>query len=82
MRSSLNTPPAFRKSLLREGLTIVPDLDEIGDYDLSSHLSLVTPLAESLSLKTTLKTEYDSSPGSEDVDKWDNTLMSSLSYEF
>lgn len=72
----------FKTSTLSEGLVLMPNLDEIGEFRALSELALVTPLMEKLNLRTSLKTEYDSLADERGVKPWDNTLMTQFSYKF
>jgi hypothetical protein len=72
----------FKKSRFIGDLTVRPDLSDLDRYRLESLLSLKTPLAERLSLVVSLKSEYDSEPGSINVKKFDNTLLTTVHYDF
>ena len=72
----------FTESELYHELSVLPRLgDRLGEFLLTSDLGLTAPLTESLSLRVSLLTEYDSDPGSS-ADKWDNTLRTTMRYTF
>ncbi len=72
----------FTQSRISEDLTFEPDLGNPGAFRVLSDLAFTTPLSERMNLRIDLKTEYDSEPGRDDTDEWDNTLLTSLQYEF
>lgn len=72
----------FERSKLVEELTVLPDLTNSGEYRLNSKLSFVTPLADKLQLRLTLKTDYDSQTAADGSDRFDNTFMANLQYDF
>ncbi|MCK5862162.1 MAG: DUF481 domain-containing protein, partial [Candidatus Hydrogenedentes bacterium] len=72
----------FRATTLSEEFVLMPNLNEIGEFRAVSELALTTPLSDALSLSTSLKTEYDSMADERGVERWDNTLMTQLSYRF
>lgn len=73
----------FQKSVISQDLTFLPNVDDLETYRVMSDLGLTTPLSESLNLRLSLKSEYDSNPGDGgDVQNWDNTLITSIQYGF
>ncbi len=72
----------FRASTLSEELVLMPNLEDIGEFRAVSELALTTPVTDTLSLRTSLKTEYDSLAKERGVDRWDNTLMTQIRYKF
>lgn len=81
------TPRAFAEKTLwgnttiSEDLSILPSLEDLGNYRLVSKTELTHPLAQGLSLRFRLIDEFDSdpAPGVEDNDL---RLLSSLVYSF
>lgn len=72
----------FTNGVLSEELVFYPEIGDFGNFRAVSDLAFTTPLSEHLSLKLNLKSEYDSNPGNAGVDRWDNTLLTSLRYDF
>ncbi len=72
----------FWKSSLTERLTLLPSLDDFGEFRAISELGFNTPLMEHLKLRISLKTEYDSMARRSGVESWDNLLQAGLRYEF
>lgn len=72
----------FWKTRLSERLTLLPSLNEFGEFRAVSELGVSTPLMENLKLKISLRTEYDSMARKSGVDSWDNLLQAALRYEF
>ncbi|MBN2312156.1 MAG: DUF481 domain-containing protein [Candidatus Hydrogenedentes bacterium] len=72
----------FTKSKFAADFTYEPDLDDVGTYRLLSELTFTTPLSNRLDLRIGLNSEYDSDPGSGDVDDWDHILSTGLKYRF
>jgi putative salt-induced outer membrane protein YdiY len=72
----------FERSKISENLTVQPNLDQMGEYRLTSDLAFTTPISKELGLRVNLKSEYDSLAGERGVDGWDNSLLTGLHYEF
>lgn len=72
----------FKTSKLTHDLTLLPQPTDWDDYSVVSDLLWTTPINQHLSLRINIKTEYDSDPGQENVDKWDNLLQTGLRYQF
>ncbi|HEX72705.1 MAG TPA: DUF481 domain-containing protein, partial [Candidatus Hydrogenedentes bacterium] len=72
----------FWKSTLSERLTMLPSLDDFGEFRAISEFSFSTPLRDHLKLRISLKTEYDSMARRSGVESWDNLLQAGLRYEF
>lgn len=72
----------FAKSTLSEDLTLFASVTELGDTRITSDLALNTPLSNGLTLRINLLTEFDSDPGARQIEKLDNTLLTSVRYEF
>lgn len=65
-----------------QGLTIYPSLGDVGEYRLRSESTLKAPLGKRWALKLSAIDEYDSDPESEDADKNDLRIITSVGYEF
>ncbi len=61
---------------------MMPNLEQLGEFRALSELVFSTPITEALSLRTSLKTEYDSLARSKNLTPWDHTLMTQLRYAF
>ncbi len=72
----------FKESKITNDLLVLPPFDNPGDFRAINDLAFSTPLRDNLSLRISLHTEYDNDPGSPGVDEFDNTLLTSLRYEF
>ncbi len=72
----------FAAGTLTEDLVFLPSLDDLGEYRATSDLAFTTQLTDVMSLRLSLKTEYDSDPGQRNVEKLDNTFLTTLRYEF
>ncbi len=72
----------FKTSKLTEELVMMPNLEQLGEFRALSELVFSTPITEALSLRTSLKTEYDSLARSKNLTPWDHTLMTQLRYAF
>ncbi|MCP4641180.1 MAG: DUF481 domain-containing protein [bacterium] len=72
----------FDKSAFTAELAYEPDIDDFASYRFLSELAFTTPLSNRLDLKVTLDSEYDSEPGSKDIDEWDHVLSTGLQYRF
>lgn len=72
----------FERAQLTEKLVLYPSLEDLGEFRAVSELAFTTPLSDSLGLAVTLKTEYDSLARRGGVNRWDNTLITSLRYTF
>jgi len=75
------TQKLFKASTLSETLTLLPRLDDFGEYRLTSDLAFDTPLSARLSLRINVLTEHDSETAT-DEDSWTNTLLAGLLYSF
>ena len=75
------TQSLFKQAKLTEKLTVLPRVTDFGEYRLTSEFSVETPLAEKLSLRLSLQTDYDSDTGHGD-DEMTNTFVSALRYSF
>jgi len=65
-----------------QGLTVYPSFGDAGEYRLRSESTLKAPFGKRWSLKLSAIDEYDSNPESEDADRNDLQLITSLGYEF
>lgn len=72
----------FERSKLSENFTILPNLEELGEYRFTSDLAFTTPLSKELGLRMNFKNEYDSLADERGVEAWDSTLQTGLHYEF
>jgi putative salt-induced outer membrane protein YdiY len=72
----------FGSSSLSEDLTLLPNVEDIGEFRMLSEFALTTPLTRKLDLRVSLHSEYDSTASDSSVDAWDHTLMSTLRYAF
>ncbi len=72
----------FDASLISEEITLLPNLEDFGEFRFTSELTFSTPISEALSLRAQLKTEYDSRADESGVDAWDNALLVGLRYDF
>ena len=71
----------FEKTTLTEQLTVLPNVDDLSDYRVISDLASTTPLAERLSLRLNLQSNYDSSRGDGD-DLLTHIFIAGLRYSF
>ena len=71
----------FKSAVLTEKLVLLPQVDDLGEYRLSSDLALETPLSKKLSFRVNLLSEYDSDTTGGD-DEFTNTLIAGLRYSF
>ena len=67
---------------MTDALTALPDFGDFGEFRLTNALAFTTPVTESIDLRLHLRTEYDSDPGAEDADNWDNTLTAGVRWGF
>ncbi len=65
-----------------QALTIFPSIDTPGDYRFRSTTALCTPLGDHWALKLSAIDEYDSKPATEDIEKNDLRILSSIEYTF
>ena len=72
----------FNRSKLMNDLVVLPQFEDPGDFRVTNELAFTTPINESLSLRLSLKSEYDNDPGAGGVDKFDNTFLTGLRYQF
>ena len=72
----------WERGKLTNDLVILPDIEEWGEVRAINELGIATPLSESLALRITLKSEYDSTPGLGNASEWDHTLITGLRYSF
>ena len=72
----------FKNSTLTDDLVLLPSLENAGEFRSTNTLAFTTPVNEHLGIRLSLRTEFDSDPGAEDVDKFDNTLTLGLRYSF
>ncbi len=81
--SSYYEQKVFTRSELEHELVVLPKLgDNLGEFRLVSDLGFVTPLTDALDLRLSLESEFDSEPGRGVRGEWDNTLRSTLRYQF
>ncbi len=66
---------------LSEELVLLPELPDISEFRLKSNLAFDTALSEKLSLRLSLKTDYDSDIG-DGEDQLNNTFITALRYAF
>ena len=71
----------FEKAHIVNDLTLLPEIDAIGEMRLNNNLAFTTPLSEALSLKLAIKSEYDSDPG-DNVSNWDHLFTTGVQYKF
>jgi putative salt-induced outer membrane protein YdiY len=71
----------FADTTLTDDLVVLPSVDEWGEFRANNVLALATPLSESLNMRVSLNSQYDSDPGSGGTE-WDNALITSLRYAF
>jgi hypothetical protein len=72
----------FRQSQLTNDLTLLPNFEDVGEFRLTNSFTFLTPISDRLYFRTQLRTEYDSDPGGEGVDEFDNNLSLGLRYAF
>jgi len=72
----------FTASSVSADLVLRPEFDDFGDYRLTSDVQWATALNDRLSLRLNWLSEYDSNPGSEDAEEWDNKFITAIGYEF
>jgi len=72
----------FERGKLTNDLVVLPDIEDWGELRAINELGFSTPLSESLALRITIKSEYDSTPGLGNASEWDHTLMTGLRYAF
>lgn len=72
----------FERSKITNETAFVPNIDDLEAYRLSNDLAFSTPLSEGLSFRLNLKTELDSDIGNRGDAEVDNSLFSTLRYEF
>ena len=71
----------FESAVLTEKLVVLPQIDDLGEYRLTSDLALETPLSQKLSFRVNLLSDYDSDTTDGD-DEFTNTLIAGLRYAF
>ncbi len=69
----------FGESKIAENILVLPSIDQLGEYRLTSNLVFTSPLTKQLSLRIALKTIYETSVEDSEVN---NTLMTGLQYSF
>ncbi len=72
----------FKASKLINDLSMFPSLDELGNFRAVNEAVFTTPLSEQLSLRVSLRTEFDNDPGRDEISEWDNTLVTGIRYQF
>ncbi len=72
----------FKRSTLTDDLVVLPRIEDFGEFRVTNTLAFMTPVNEHISIRMSLLTQYDSDPGAEDIDKFDNTLTLGLRYSF
>ncbi len=72
----------FQQSRLTNDLTLLPNFEDMGEFRLTNSFAFLTPISDRLYFRAQLRTEYDSDPGGEDVDEFDNNLSLGLRYTF
>lgn len=72
----------FDDSTLSDDLVVLPNLEDLGEYQLRNEFSFATALTQALQLRFTVRSEFDSMADESDVDEWDHTLITSLRYAF
>ena len=72
----------FQNSKITEDFTFLPNLSDAGEFRAINEVAFTTPLAENLSLRVSLKNEYDSDPGQGDLEKWDTIFVTGVRWEF
>jgi len=72
----------LRSSTLTDAIVLYGNLEDFGEYRVVNELAFNTPLSESLSLKVSLKSEYDSLASDSGVESWDHLLMTTLGFRF
>lgn len=80
--SGLFEQTVFEKSKISNNVVYTPQFENFGDYRVTNDLAFTTPLRQGLSLKLNLKTDLDGDISSKGVDAIDNTLLSTLRFEF
>jgi hypothetical protein len=76
------TRSLFKRVELSHDLVFLPNLEDFGELRALSDLAITTPITENISLRTSLKSEYDSLARRKSVEAWDHTLMTELRYSF
>lgn len=72
----------FKENTLTENLTLLPNLEDTGEFRALSELALTTPLSKSISVRTSLQSEYDSLADQKAVEEWDHLFMTEIRYSF
>jgi len=72
----------FKNAEIKDSLTVLPSVDDFGEFRLTNSLGFTTPVTDSLDLRLHLQTEYDSDPGARDVDKVENIFTAGLRWGF
>ncbi len=72
----------LRNSILSNSLVGYGNLEDFGEFRLVNELAFSTPLSDALSLKVSLKSEYDSMAEDSNVESWDHLLVTTLGYRF
>jgi len=65
-----------------QGVTVYPSFGDAGEFRLRSESTLKAPLGKRWALKLSAIDDYDSNPESEDADRNDLQLITSVGYEF
>jgi putative salt-induced outer membrane protein YdiY len=71
----------FERGRITEDLTVLPDIDNLGELRITNNLAFTSPLSDALSLRLALKSEYDSDPGPS-VSNWDHLLTTGIQFKF
>jgi hypothetical protein len=72
----------FEASKLREAITIIPNLGDLGEYQIESELTYTQPLNEKLQFRLRLLNEYDSSSDVKGIESLKSDLTASLGFVF
>lgn len=72
----------LKASKLINDLSVYPSLDELGNFRAVNEAVFTTPLSDQLSLRVSLRTEFDNDPGRDEISEWDNTLVTGIRYQF
>jgi len=72
----------FEETVFSEELTLYPSINQFGEFRAVSTMSLSAPLSDSLDLRVTLESVYDSLAAEDSGEQWDNTLRTGLMYSF
>ena len=72
----------LRNSTLTDAIVLYGNLEDFGEFRVVNELAFNTPLSEALSLKVSLKSEYDSLASDSGIESWDHLLMTTLGFRF